>query len=55
MNEVAWEASKAQLVPCANCGRRFAPDRLSVHLRSCKPKSGTQASPSSYSDTSYEV
>lgn len=44
MNEAAWEASKAQLVPCENCGRRFAPDRLPVHQRSCKPKPGQQTS-----------
>lgn len=37
MNEAAWEASKAQLVPCENCGRKFQPDRLTVHQRSCKP------------------
>eukprot|EP00906_Rhabdomonas_costata_P027466 RCo039005 len=24
------------LVPCPNCGRRFLPDRLTVHLRSCR-------------------
>ena len=36
-NEAAWEASKAQLLECENCGRRFAPDRLPVHQRSCKP------------------
>lgn len=24
------------LFPCQNCGRRFLPDRLEVHLRSCK-------------------
>ncbi|ESP01248.1 hypothetical protein LOTGIDRAFT_157421 [Lottia gigantea] len=41
MNEAAWEASKEQLVPCQNCGRRFAPDRLPVHLRACRPKTGT--------------
>lgn len=41
MNEAAWEASKAQLVPCSNCGRTFAPDRLPVHQRACKPKPGT--------------
>ena len=39
-NEAAWEASKAQLVPCPNCGRTFAPDRLTVHQRACKPKGG---------------
>lgn len=42
MNEAAWEASKSQLLPCNNCGRRFAPDRLPVHQRSCKPKPGQQ-------------
>ncbi|XP_005091781.1 zinc finger protein 474 [Aplysia californica] len=40
MNEAAWEAAKAQLVPCPNCGRTFAPDRLVVHQRACKPKAG---------------
>ncbi|XP_006886056.1 PREDICTED: zinc finger protein 474-like [Elephantulus edwardii] len=28
--------SQVQLVPCPNCGRTFAPDRLMVHQRSCK-------------------
>ena len=37
-NEAAWEASKANLTPCPNCGRTFLPDRLQVHMRSCKPK-----------------
>ncbi|KAG5494909.1 hypothetical protein JIQ42_02525 [Leishmania sp. Namibia] len=27
----------AALSPCLNCGRTFLPDRLQVHLRSCKP------------------
>ena len=36
-NEAAWQASKQQLVECENCGRRFQPDRLMVHQRSCKP------------------
>ncbi|KAK3097511.1 hypothetical protein FSP39_010343 [Pinctada imbricata] len=40
MNEAAWENAKNQLIPCENCGRRFAPDRLDVHLRVCKPKPG---------------
>lgn len=40
-NEAAWQASQANLVPCPNCARTFNPDRLSVHLRACKPKSGT--------------
>jgi hypothetical protein len=37
INDAAYEASKAQLVPCDNCGRRFAADRIQVHQRSCKP------------------
>nr|XP_001918320.1 zinc finger protein 474 isoform X2 [Equus caballus] len=28
--------SQVQLMPCPNCGRTFAPDRLLVHQRSCK-------------------
>ncbi|KAF6128358.1 zinc finger protein 474 [Phyllostomus discolor] len=28
--------SQPQLVPCPNCSRTFAPDRLLVHQRSCK-------------------
>ena len=40
MNEAAWEASKASLLQCKNCGRRFATDRLSVHMRSCKEPPG---------------
>ncbi|WAQ96540.1 ZN474-like protein, partial [Mya arenaria] len=40
MNDLAWENAKAQLIPCENCGRRFASDRLPVHQRSCKPKGG---------------
>lgn len=27
-----------ELVPCEKCGRKFAPDRLPVHLRGCKGK-----------------
>lgn len=53
MNELAWESSKAQLIPCENCGRKFAPDRLPVHQRSCKPKSGqtmSQSTNSAYSN-----
>ncbi|CAM9488383.1 unnamed protein product [Lampetra planeri] len=45
-NEAAWESFKGQLVPCSNCGRKFAPDRLQVHQRSCKVK-GPGASPAS--------
>jgi hypothetical protein len=37
INDAAYEAAKAQLVPCDNCGRKFASDRIQVHQRSCKP------------------
>lgn len=37
MNEAAYQSSKLQLVQCEHCGRRFQPDRLFVHQRSCKP------------------
>ena len=37
MNELSYESSKQQLLPCQNCGRTFLPDRLSVHQRSCRP------------------
>ncbi|CAF4067093.1 unnamed protein product, partial [Adineta steineri] len=45
-------ASKSQLVPCPNCGRKFASDRIQVHQRSCKPGNaaksiGAAAGPSS--------
>ena len=40
VNEAAWQASQANLVPCPNCGRTFNPDRLAVHLRACRPKTG---------------
>ena len=52
MNDAAWEASKQQLLPCENCGRRFAPDRLPVHLRSCKPKPGQMTNSSINFDAS---
>jgi len=36
LQEAQWEAAKANLVPCRNCQRRFAPDRIGVHERSCR-------------------
>ena len=36
MQEAQWQAAKANLVPCRNCQRRFAPDRIGVHERCCK-------------------
>ena len=43
MNDAAWKSSQAQLIPCDNCGRTFAPERLAVHQRACKPKDGSAA------------
>ena len=41
MNQMAYDSAQSQLVPCQNCGRTFLPDRLGVHLRSCRPSSKT--------------
>ena len=39
INAQAFDTYNTQaLVPCENCGRTFLPDRLLVHLRSCKKK-----------------
>lgn len=36
-NETAYKDYKeVSLFPCPNCNRRFLPDRLEVHLRSCR-------------------
>lgn len=51
MNEAAWKSSQAQLIPCENCGRTFAPDRLAVHQRACKPKDGSAPKQSATSST----
>lgn len=49
LNEYNDEAFKnwneKVLLPCPNCGRTFLPDRLEVHLRSCKGKGGELSSP----------
>lgn len=37
MNILAYESAQQQLLSCPNCGRTFLPDRLNVHLKSCKP------------------
>jgi hypothetical protein len=37
INDAAYEAKKAQYIPCDNCGRKFAADRIQIHQRSCKP------------------
>ncbi|XP_075049147.1 zinc finger protein 474-like [Mixophyes fleayi] len=39
-NKAAWQSFKEQLLPCSNCGRTFASDRLIIHQRSCKAKAG---------------
>jgi len=36
LQEAQWQAAKANMVPCHNCQRRFAPDRIAVHERVCK-------------------
>eukprot|EP00928_Gymnodinium_smaydae_P036295 TRINITY_DN25389_c0_g2_i6.p1 TRINITY_DN25389_c0_g2~~TRINITY_DN25389_c0_g2_i6.p1 ORF type:complete len:446 (-),score=46.53 TRINITY_DN25389_c0_g2_i6:557-1894(-) len=33
------------MMACQNCGRTFLPDRLEVHLRSCKPKAPPDKAP----------
>lgn len=35
-DDAAFAAWKESLAPCPHCGRTFQPDRLVVHLRSCK-------------------
>jgi len=40
-NQLAYESSQKQLVPCGNCGRTFLPERLEIHMRSCKPGNKT--------------
>ncbi|XP_056021207.1 zinc finger protein 474-like isoform X2 [Ostrea edulis] len=52
MNDLAWENAKSQLIPCENCGRKFAPDRLDVHLRACKPKPGQGPPKAAHAETS---
>ena len=34
--DAIWEAHVQQLVPCAQCGRTFFPDRIEVHIKWCK-------------------
>eukprot|EP01060_Flectonema_neradi_P016157 TRINITY_DN2274_c1_g1_i1.p1 TRINITY_DN2274_c1_g1~~TRINITY_DN2274_c1_g1_i1.p1 ORF type:complete len:832 (+),score=119.26 TRINITY_DN2274_c1_g1_i1:96-2591(+) len=46
-NEEQYKDFSQNLAPCENCGRKFLPDRLVVHLRSCRPNgsSGVGKSP----------
>ena len=40
-NEDAFKNyNEKALVPCPNCARTFLPDRLTVHLKSCKGSGG---------------
>ncbi|XP_076364708.1 zinc finger protein 474-like isoform X2 [Tachypleus tridentatus] len=36
MAQATWQNHLEQLVPCSRCGRTFFPNRLVVHIRSCK-------------------
>lgn len=57
-NKFAWESAQAQLISCKNCQRTFLPDRLEVHLRSCKePQRGPvkSSSVSAISDLSHKT
>ncbi|KEG10669.1 hypothetical protein DQ04_03441060 [Trypanosoma grayi] len=40
LNDDQFHEFTANLVPCRECGRKFLPDRLVVHLRSCKGGGG---------------
>ncbi|CAJ1045888.1 putative zinc-finger of a C2HC-type [Leishmania shawi] len=45
--------NELSLAPCLNCGRTFLPDRLQIHLRSCRPgKTSKRASAAAHSVTS---
>ncbi|XP_063956234.1 zinc finger protein 474-like isoform X1 [Lytechinus pictus] len=44
-NDAAWDAAKANLVACRNCGRTFNPDRIEKHRSVCRPKTGTVVRP----------
>ncbi|VDP77007.1 unnamed protein product [Echinostoma caproni] len=52
-NEQAWKSFQEQLIPCPNCGRRFLPDRLQVHERSCSNgmKGSEETGTTSYSNS----
>ena len=42
MNEAALQTAMDNRVPCSNCGRKFNPDRVAVHERSCRPRAPRQ-------------
>jgi hypothetical protein len=35
INDASQKAWEQTLVPCRNCGRKFLPDKLTIHNRSC--------------------
>eukprot|EP00759_Apiculatamorpha_spiralis_P003378 PhF_6_TR11585/c1_g1_i2/m.18743 len=45
-NEAQFKDYKENMSQCPNCGRKFLPDRLEVHLRSCKGNTGPPKSSS---------
>jgi len=53
-NAAAYEKwNDEALMACPNCGRTFLPDRLEVHLRSCKPKNQACYNPSAKKEATY--
>ena len=48
-NEAFKDYNEKALAKCPNCPRTFLPERLEVHLRSCK---GAQSKGGEYSSTS---
>ncbi|XP_014295454.1 probable serine/threonine-protein kinase nek3 [Microplitis demolitor] len=54
-NNVAWESSQSQLLPCWRCGRTFLPDRLPVHQKSCKVSKDPAAEKSDRSEKSRSI
>lgn len=44
-NDEQFSDFAESLAPCHNCGRRFLPDRLEVHLRSCRAGSAGASKP----------
>ena len=41
-NTAAAEAYNGNMSPCPHCGRTFLPERLPVHLRSCRANSSSK-------------
>ncbi|XP_005110995.1 zinc finger protein 474-like [Aplysia californica] len=36
LNDAAFQSAQEQYVRCEKCGRTFLPDRLQVHMKSCR-------------------